>query len=156
MSVQNRTDFTNYPFILSGITLARENEIILTDAGRVAPLLKHTVMAQVAASKKWVPLTDVAALDGSNTARGIYLGEDITAAALVAGDVTICPMLVGFGVTVDRQQLVFENALTLDSVCSDDAVGADNGPVNVRRIEDDLARAGIFAEYTQDIDRHET
>lgn len=156
MSVQNRTDFTNYPFIRSGVTLTRENETILQDAGRTTPLLKNTVMAQVAASKKWVPLTDVAALTGANTARGVYIGEDITAAALVAGDVAVCPILVGFGCTVDRQLIVLENSLTLDSVCSDDPAGADNGVVNVRRIEDDLARAGIFMEYTFDIDRHET
>ena len=156
MSVQNRTDFTNYVFVRSGSTFTRENETILQDAARATPLLKFTVMAQIAATKKWVPLTDVAALDGTNTARGIYVGEDITAAALVAGDVTVCPILVGFGCTVDRQLIVLENALTLDSVCSDDSAGADNGPVNVRRVEDDLVRVGIFAEYTFDIDRHET
>lgn len=157
MAMQSSVTQTNFPFTLSGVSLVKDNETLLTDGARATPLAPFTVMAQVAASKKWVPLTDVAAQDGTNTARGIFMGPDaITAAALVAGDVTGQIILVGgAALTVDTQQLVFENSLTLDSVCSDDSVGADNAPVNFRRIEDDLARIGIFAESTINISKLE-
>lgn len=153
MALQGRVDQKNFPFFLGGSTMARDAETILTNAGRVTPLVFGTVMAQVASSKKWVPLTDVAAsATGENVARGIYVGDDITAAALVAGDVTNCPIVVGgVGVTVDAQQLVLENSLTIDSVVSDDPAGADNAAVCARRIEDDLRRIGIFVESTIDI-----
>lgn len=155
MTVQARTDQTNFPFILSGNTFTKDSETILTDGVRSTPLLPRTVMAQVAASRKWVPLTDVAALDGTNAARGIYMGDSITAAALVAGDVTNCPILVGGCCTVDGGLLVLENSLTINSVCSDDPAGADNGVVNTRRVEDDLAQIGIFVKSTIDIDKLE-
>lgn len=156
MAQQGRTDFYNYPFVLEGEPRHKDNETILTDGARATVLKRFTVMAQVAASRKWVPLTDVAALDGTNTARGIYMGEDIPAATIVAGDVTGCPIIVGGAVcTVDAQQLVLENSLTLNSVCSDDPAGADNGAVNVRRIEDDLIRIGIYTVGTYDINKIE-
>lgn len=48
---------------------------------------------------------------------GIYIGTSITAAALVAADVTKKQVLVGgFPVYVDKNQLVFENSQTLASV----------------------------------------
>lgn len=156
MAMQGRSDLVNLPFILSGEGKVKDSQTLLTDGSRTTALAPFTVMAQVAASKKWVPLTAVGALDGSNTARGILLGDGVTAAALVAGDVTGQVILVGGPITVDTQQLVLENSLTIDSVCSDDPAGADNGPVNVRRIEDDLARIGIFVEQTIDIDAYET
>jgi len=157
MAVQGRTDFTNFPFFTGGSTIIKDAETILTDGARAAALKFGTVMAQVAASRKWVPLTDVAALDGSNAARGIYIGEDIAAATIVAGDVANCPIVVGGydGCSVDSSLLVLENSLTINSVCSDDPAGADNGAVNVRRIEDDLARIGIFVEATTDINKLE-
>jgi len=157
MAVQGRTDFTNYPFWIGGasaVLLTRDNETILQNGARATVLKKYTVMAQVAATKKWVPLTDVAAVDGSNTARGVYVGGDIAAAALVAGDV-VGPIAVGGLTMFDASLVVLENSLTLDSVCSDDPAGADNGVVNVRRIEDDLARIGLYAEQTIDINKLE-
>lgn len=157
MAVQGRTDFTNYPFWIGGDPIHRDAETIKQDAGRATVLKKFTVMAQVASTRKWVPLTDVAAAaTGENVARGIYIGEDIAAATLVAGDVVNCPIVVGGALAIfDTQQVVLENSLTLNSVCSDDPVGADNGVVNVRRIEDDLARIGIYAGSTIDIQKLE-
>jgi hypothetical protein len=157
MAVQARTDNYNFPFVLSGEPKIKDNETLLTDGSRgTTALARFTVMAQIAASRKWVPLTDVAALDGSNTARGILLGDAVTGAALVAGDVTGQAILVGGPCLIDDQQLVLENSLTTNSVCSDDPAGADNGAVNVRRIEDDLARIGIFIKATRDVDVLET
>lgn len=156
MTVQNRVDQKNFPFFLSGSTFVKDNETILTDGARATVLKFGTVMAQIAASRKWVPLTDVAVQDGGNTARGIYVGEDIAAATIVAGDVTNCPIVCGGLCTADSGLLVLENSLTINSVVSDDPAGADNAPVNVRRIEDDLARIGIFVKSTIDIDLLET
>jgi hypothetical protein len=156
MAFQSRTNFQNFPFILQGSPKHRDSEVIKQDAGRTTPLVSKTVMAQIAATRKWVPLTDVAALDGSNTARGVYIGDDVTAAALVAGDVAGAVIIVyGESVVLDASQLVLENSLTLNSVCSDVPAGADNGAVNVRRIEDDLLRIGIMTIGTVDIDGFE-
>lgn len=152
MSVQNRTDFTNYPLFISGDTLCKDNETILQNGARATVLKSRTVMAQVAATGKWVPLTDVAAVDGTNTARGIYIGSDIAAASLVAGDVKGAIVVFGYnGCVADSSQLVLENSLTIASVCSDDPAGADNGVVNVRRIEDDLTRIGICVKVCTDV-----
>jgi len=83
--------------------------------------------------------------DGANIPAGIYVGDEIAAATLVAGDVSNCPIVVGGNVTVNRDQLVFENSLTLASVVV---------PLR-KRIEDVLAEIGIFAEYAVDIDSYE-
>lgn len=144
MGVQVSTTNQNFPFILSGESKIKDNETILTNGARATVLKQFTVMAQVAASKKWVPLTDVTATDGTCTARGILLSGDIAAASLVAGDVTGQMILVAGPCTVDTQQLVLENNYTVDTVVA-------TGTVNARRIEDDLARVGILAEYTIDI-----
>lgn len=158
MAIQGRTDQKNFPFVIFGATLVKDNETILTDAARAAVLKYGTVMAQVASSKKWVPLTDVAAhATGENVARGIYVGDDIAAATIAAADVTGCPIVVaGYPAIIDSSQLVLENSLTVDTVVSDDPAGADNGVVNVRRIEDDLARIGIYVEETLDVNVLET
>lgn len=149
MVVQNSSNNTTRELLLSGVTLVKEAETILQDAGRVADLLKNTLMAQVAATKKWVPLTDIALLTGEAIARGIYVGDDIAAADLVAGDVVDVPIVVGgAAATIATDLLVIENALTLDTIVQ---VGA----IDVHRVEDDLARIGLFAEATVNIDEFE-
>ena len=157
MAVQGRSDLTSVPFFLSGNTIVRDNETILTNGARSTPLKQYTLMAQVASSRKWVPLTSLTALDGSNTARGIYVGDDIPAATIVAGDVANCPIVVaGSAATFDSSQLVIENSLALTSVASETATGTDaNGPVHTRLVQDDLAHIGLFAESTVDIDYFE-
>ena len=147
--VQSSSENSTVVFLRSGRTLVRESETILQDAGRATPLLQKTVMAQVAATKKWVPLTDIAAVTGEAIARGIYMGDDIPAATLVAGDVVDVPIIAaGAAATFSRDQLVLENALTLDTVVQAAAVDA-------HRVEDDLARIGLFAEYSVAIDEFE-
>jgi len=142
MTVQVRTDFTNYPFILSGKGAQREAETIAQDAGRTTPLVKYTVMTYVGATGKWSPYTTIA----TEVPCGIYLGGDITAAELVAGDVVNRPILVGgLGCTVDESQLVFENSLTLESVVAALSV--------TTRIA--LSWLGIFSEATIDGDELE-
>ena len=97
----------------------------------------------VTAVNKWVPL-DPAALDGSEIFAGIFMGDNITAAALVAGDVEDNPVLVGGACTIDTEQLIFENSATLATLQS-----------NGKTIEQSMAEYGIFAESTVDIDSYE-
>jgi len=172
MAVQGRSDFTNYAFWLSGRLVHCDSEVIAQIGGRSTDFLRYTLMAQNATTGKWVPLTSLTAQDGTNTARGIYVGDQIPAAQLAAGDVANCPIVVGGDLTTfDASQLVIENSLTLASVCSDTATATavstltgstdtvatviTEGAVNKRRVQDDLARIGLYAEATVDIDNFE-
>lgn len=149
MAYQDSLNQQNFPFILSGRSFIKDAETLLQDAGRSTALVFGTLMAQVAATRKWVPFTDETATNGAATPRGIYVGEDVAAADLVAGDVTEVPILVGGdGITIDTQQLTIENSKTLNTV-----IGATS--VNARLVSDDLARIGIFVESTIDIDELE-
>ena len=96
-----------------------EGGTLLTNGSRSGDLATNTVMAKVAASGKWVPMTDVDAADGQWKPRGIYVGPTITEAAIKAADVTLDDgsMLVGgSNVFINQALLVFENSLTLASV----------------------------------------
>ena len=148
MTVQNRANNANLPFILSGRSFRNDQATILQDAGRSAVLAFGTVMAKIAATGKWVPLIDVALTTGAGLARGIYVGAEISAAALVAGDVVDVPILEGGACTVDTEQVVLENSLTLADV-------VEAATVQARTIRDDLVRVGIFTEETVDISSFE-
>lgn len=148
MAVQISANLSNLAFILSGVSLIKDSETLLQDAGRATPLAFGTLMAKVAASGKWVPLTDETAVDGTAVARGIYMGDAVAAADLVAGDVVGAPILVGGACTIDAQQLVIENSKTLATV-----VGATT--VFAHTVRDDLESFGIFVEDTIDIDEFE-
>lgn len=54
--------------------------------------------------------------DGTDIPAGIYMGPSITGAAIVAGDVSDSPVLIGGTVLVDENQMVLENSLTLNDV----------------------------------------
>jgi len=144
MGVQTRTDYENFPFVLSGEPLVKPAEILLQDAGRSAALVKHTLMSKVSASGKWVPFTDETATDGSEIPAGIVKAE-ISAAELVAGDVDDIPIIVGSDITVDVNQLVIENSKTLATVISSSGL----------TVGDELERHGIFVEATRAIDEYE-
>jgi hypothetical protein len=69
------------------------------------------------ANGKLVPF-DATAVDGSEIPVGIFMGEDITAAALVAGDVVDNPVVFN-GMKFDEDKLVFDNGSdTLATVLS--------------------------------------
>jgi hypothetical protein len=72
-------------------------------------------MGKVAATGKWVPFTDETATDGSAVPQGIYMGDDIPAADIVAGDVEDVPILV-HGMKFNEDKLVIENSKTLDTI----------------------------------------
>lgn len=133
------------PLIIEGVPKFKGGTLE-QDAGRSDPLETYTVLGyKGGATKKWVPLTDIDALDGSNKPAGIYVGPEITAAAIVAGDVTLqdASILVGgMGVEVDTNKLVFENSLTLDSDIDYIDTGGSNGSLGT--IEQLLRVIGIF------------
>jgi hypothetical protein len=95
MAVQVRLDVDLTPLIRGGQSAVEQNAILLTDAGRSVPLVFGTLLSKVAASGKYVPFTDEAAVDGSALPSGVYIGPDIPAADIVAGDVPELPIYLG-------------------------------------------------------------
>ncbi len=148
MTVQVSTNNSSVPFVRAGDSLYRDSETLLQDAGRTTPLVCGTLMAKVAASQKWVPFTDETATDGTAIPQGIYIGPDITAAAIVAGDVVDLPILVGATVIIDEDQLVIENSKTVNTVIT-------VGTTDLRTVMDRLAARGIFLQATVDITEFE-
>lgn len=152
MTVQSSLDNNSVPFIrFANPAVIDGVAVIAQDAGRATALAPFTLMAKIAATKKWVPFTDETAVDGSAIPAGVYLGASITAAAIVAGDVVDNQILVGAAL-IDLNQLIIENSKTLDTVINATG-GADN--INIQTVRDYLANKGIFAEDTVDISSFE-
>jgi len=148
MGVQVSRDNSTVPFIRFPFPGAIDTEaIIAQDGGRAIPLAPLTVMAKVAATQKWVPFTNEAALDGSAIPQGVYLGPSIPAADIVAGDIVDNQILTG-AAFVDLNQLIIENSKTLDTIINATG-GADN--INIQTVRDYLANRAIFVEDTVDI-----
>ncbi len=148
MSVQASSDNSSVPFIRFANPAVIDEEAVLSqDAGRSAVLASKTLMAKIAAPQKWEPFTDETATDGTAIPQGIYVGPDIAAADLVAGDVVDNQILVGAAL-IDKNQLVIENSKTLDTVINATG-GADN--INIKTVRDYLADKGLFVEDTTDI-----
>lgn len=150
MSVQSVSSNLNTPFILSGNSYDRSSATIAQDAARTDVLAFGTVMGRNLSTEKWEPFSDEAAEDGTAIPQGIYVGDEIAAAALVAGDVLNCPIIVGGNCTVDRSQVVVENSKTLNTVIA----AAANSPIR-KTVQDWLEDKGIFIETTNDIDELE-
>jgi hypothetical protein len=123
-------------FIVAGMTF------IITD-GATDFIIGDKAAIVITADGDYKPLT-TGAVDGSARVAGIYLGEEITAAAIVAGDVVDRPMLTGGTCTVDGSQLVLEGGLTVASVLPSGLT-----------VRDELALLGIFVEDTINIDELE-
>ncbi len=104
---------TNFPWSFRGEPVVDPAETLAQDAGRTEDLLFYTVMGYDASEAKWNPLTDV-----TNEPRlGIFIGSDVDSADLAAGDQTDQPIVVeGHNLVLDRNQVVLENSLTLDSI----------------------------------------
>lgn len=147
--VQSRTNNSNVPFIRGGNGYSEDDLTILQNVGRTVDLVFGTVMAKVAASQIWVPFTDETATDGSAIPQGIYIGEDIAAADLVAGNVTDAVILIGGRCVVDADEITIENSKTLGTVIT-------VGTTDLRTVKDHLEDVGIFlTEDPVDIDEHE-
>ncbi len=147
MSVQTRLDIGNVAFIRSGTPYVRETETILKDVGRTTDLAPYTVMGYDVSASKWVPLATIAGTSwvGERIPTGIYVGNTIAFADIVAADVVDCPILVGGCCTVDENQVVLEGSLNLD----DTIVFMDQ---SIRFV---LGDKGIYCEDTVDIDGYE-
>lgn len=123
MAVTNSQNNQNVPFILSGESLVITGTIA-QNAQRAAVLRQYTVMAYNATNKNWVPMTVLNNTAGESMPRGIYLGDDIAAADLVAGAITDCPILVADAI-VARSLVVFDGGtLTAASIVNPATVNA--------------------------------
>jgi hypothetical protein len=95
------------------------------DAGRSTPVLTGTLIGQIAASGKWITVTDLALTTGEVNVMTIYEGDEIPAADLVAGDVYVGDICIGGDVRFNENYPVtLENSLTLDSVIGASTVWA--------------------------------
>ena len=148
MSVQVRQDNDITPFIRYGLGLTQADAVVLQDAGRTVALVFGTLMAKVVATGGWTPFIDAAATDGTAIPQGIFMGADVSAAKIVAGDVPDIPILIGGGVIVSKDKIVIENSLTLDTVIT-------VGTTDLRTVQDRLAARGIYAEETINITNYE-
>lgn len=142
MAVQVRLNNDNRPFILSGDGFKETDAVFLQDAGRGAvALVFGTLVAKVASTGKYVPFTDETATDGTAVPAGIFVGNNITGAALVAGDVIDQVILIGGSVTIDVSQLTIENSKLLTTVIVGSAIFTQT-------VKDYLVDKGIFVEST--------
>jgi len=151
MAVQASLNVANKPFIMSGQAFSIEGTII-KDSGRAAILKKFTVLAKIAASGKYTPYVSAITTTGASLPCAVYLGEDIAAADIVAGDVTDLPILIGGTAQVDTDQLVFDGGtLSLATVVN----GAAANPYFVTTAEDCLGMFGIYDANTVNVTSYE-
>ena len=144
MSVQVSKNESRKPFILDGsLTVSRGDQVLLTDAGRVSDLVFGTLLSKTAATGKWGPFTDETAVDGTALPSGVYIGNDIAAADIVAGDVSDINVLLGGDAKLDVTQLVIENGKLLTTVIA-------AGTVEARTVEDELRKIGLFMGDVED------
>ncbi len=144
MALQARENIDLTPAIRGGQSAVEHNAIYVNDGGRSTPLLFFTLLAKIAASGKYTAFIDETATGGDGIPAGIYIGPDILAAAIVAGDVLNLPVLIGAGVFVDFNKLIIENSKLLTTILS-------TGTVNSRTVKDQLRWLGIFDVDTVDI-----
>jgi hypothetical protein len=155
MSIQVSSTNNSMPFVLSGDSKYEEAAVIAQDAARTVPLAQYTVMSRIAATRKWVPMTNttLTATNGSQKAQGIYIGDTIAAATLVAGDTTGAILL--FDAEVDASQVVFDRGSTgVLTIITKDSV-ATMGTSYPLTIEDALAERGIIFAQTTQVDAYE-
>ena len=114
MAVQVRQNFTNRNFIARGNGTHLDNETLAQDAGRAADMVRYTIMSQNPTTRQWVPLTDIAATDGTEKPNGILM-ETVATADIAAGTVA-GKIILTSGTILDEDQAVLENSLTFNSV----------------------------------------
>ena len=135
MAVQQQTDLSSHPYILSGVPRTQRVEIA-DDDSRSGSLVKGTVMAYDSANDNWVPWTDEDATDGTQYPAGILL-DTYTEAEVKAGPISDASMIVGGPVELNEDLITFENSLTKTTVIT--------VPTNVaKQAWQFLADLGIF------------
>lgn len=123
-------------FVVAGMTF------IITDGG-VDFIVGDKFALAIDADGDYIPF-DASDVNGGQNISGIFLGDDIAAADIVAGDIPDQPILAGGNCTIAAEQLVIEDGSDLDTVIG-----------NGLTIRENLYRLGIFAEDTVDIDEFE-
>lgn len=131
------------PTIRLDDALVRDSETILTDAGRTVDLAQYTVMSRNPTTRKLVPLTNIAATDGTEIPAGL-MAETVPFAEIAAGDVTNTCLYIKIG-RINEASIVLENSLTLDSVIAS----------RDQTIRDLLHLIDIYPEPGVDVDRYE-
>ena len=116
MAVQSSRTISTSELVRFGVSLIDHAADITQDEGRTEPLVFGTVMAYNNDDQQWVPWTEVDATDGESIPAGIYVGDTIAAAELVAGDAVDVPILNGGWCVIDSHKIVFDGDLDLDTV----------------------------------------
>ena len=147
MAVQTRVNNDTTPFILGGQSLVKKGTIA-QDVARATVLKKYTVLAQIASTGKYTPYVSASQTTGASVPSAIYLGDDIAAADLVAGDVEDLDILVGGGCLVDKNQVVFDGGTLSNATVVN---GAAANPYFVVTAEKCLSLFGIYQQDTIDI-----
>lgn len=154
MAVSATLTNSNSELVRFGVALVDHGATIKQNTDRGGDLEHGTVMAYENTTKKWIPWTLVTAENGGSVPAGIYVGDDITAASLAAGDITDVPILKGGWCVVDKNKIVFDGNVDLD-----DVVNATNQAATTPAVADYievaawqvLAWAGIHVEDTSKI-----
>lgn len=142
MAVQSRLDVNNQSPFLSG-SFKSDGGTLAQDAGETIPTARMTVLGQISASLKLIPLV-AAAVDGSQFPFAILNQEDIPAADVVAGDVILSNIVKGGDGKINKASIVFHNgADTLDDL------------VSGRTIESYLNDKGLFFKDVVDVAEYE-
>jgi len=150
LQVKTTNDITGF-FLNGGAPLIRDNETMAT-SGAGPDIVNNTVLAQDPTTLKWTPIILATATDGTGWPRGIYQGDTILSATIIAGDVTGITVIVGAQVAlqVDEAKLVFE-AGTLDL---DTELGvADAAGVNKKSMRAALNDLNIYPQTVQNFDQ---
>jgi hypothetical protein len=126
--VQVRLDNNTLPLVRNGVPEYRHGTIT-QDAQRAVPLLQNTVMALNVVTLLYVPWINVGAGNGEAFPIAVYIGDNILAADLVAGNIEDCPFLVGgAAVEIDESLLVYDQGL----LNRDSVIGVTNGELSLR------------------------
>ena len=135
--VQHRRDSDTAEFILRGHPKVDHIAVMGQIPGRsTGDIVTYTLLAKVAATKKWQPFLNEAAGDGTAIPQGIYVGPDILEADIIAGDVTGLHVMLR-DAEFRADWLVIEGGKTLDTIIS-------NAP-DIRAVEDYLTNLNLFA-----------
>ena len=113
--VQARKDHDPSSFIVKGVGIYTTSAVIAQDGSRSEPLLSKTLLARKSADAKMTPWINEAATDGTAIPAGIYMGSDIAAADLGAGDIENVVVLLS-DAWFDEEKLVIENSKSLNQV----------------------------------------
>jgi hypothetical protein len=140
MAVQQLSNLSNKPFIIGEPGIAKSCTFA-REAQRSGDLEQFTLVAYNPSTGYWVPLTNVAATNGTQHPAGIVL-KTVTEAALQADNVENIPVLIGNAI-VDADQLVYENSVTLGDIIR---VPTNNA----KTVERELNELGIFCGDTID------